>query len=108
MSKQWGHGFYYGKNKALDIFYEDFRTLAEQYAYQQDQWKAEILNKLFSNNSYQLVNIKKGIHLLFKCIFHEEQTSSSCCYWPIDNKFYCFSCGEEGDGFKLAHKFSNS
>lgn len=46
---------------------------------------------------------KKNGKLIGNCPYHEEKTPS-CIYDPIENEFFCLSCGENGDGFKLMKK----
>ncbi len=47
--------------------------------------------------------VKKGGRVAVLCLFHED-TSPSKVIYPGDRGFYCFACGEGGDGIKLIIK----
>jgi hypothetical protein len=48
---------------------------------------------------------RKGKYLFCLCPFHEEMTPS-CVYDAYEDEFNCLSCGEKGNGLKLAQQLA--
>ena len=71
----------------------DFEAL-DNYADSRDQWKAKILNKHYL------------VILIGKCPFHKDDVGTGT-YNPWEDSFKCLSCGENGNGFKLATGIAN-
>ncbi len=61
------------------------------------KWTKGVLAKMLT---------KKGKYLYVDCPFHEEITPS-CVYDPMEDDFFCFTCEETGDGYKLAQKLDS-
>lgn len=61
------------------------------FAKLRNEWIFEQIERHFNNN----------VKLIALCPFHKERTPS-CLFEPLKNEFYCFSCGEKGDSYKLA------
>lgn len=97
MSKAWGHGFHKGKVEGVEEGLDKGILILDPYAASKNEWKLEQISSVFKSN----------ITLIGICPFHKEK-SPSCTYEPLQDKFYCYSCGKEGNGFELAQKIAQN
>ena len=91
MSKQWGHGYYSGLVDATEKGMNNWVKSGRQIEECKQEWTKEVL---------KIHLIKKNNYYFCQCPFHEEK-SPSCSYDAFENKFHCFGCGKQGDGFTL-------
>ena len=97
MSKEWDKGFIAGKSEATESMIENMVPFAEDYMRNIREWTMKEINARFVHLGRMMVGV---------CPFHSEVTPS-CAYDPATDKFYCFGCGNTGDGQTLARAISN-
>jgi len=95
MGKQWGHGFFKGKEEATKLWAERDIQFAKEYSKAIRDWIFENIDENMKHS---------GRLMLGLCPFHKEKTPS-CTYDPLTDKYHCFGCGKTGDGEELARGY---